>query len=114
MDILNVDDAELQRRCAFPAWAEPLGVLRGHDSRPRFCLVSLAWPPFGWSATYTSPSCRPTVWLQCRTTNVTPTCLCPPHRRAAWTAPPLKATSGTLYKYIKNVAPASMGCVTDA
>jgi dihydroxy-acid dehydratase len=35
-------------------------------------------------------------------------------RRAAWTAPPLKATSGTLYKYIKNVAPASMGCVTDA
>lgn len=74
MDILNVDDAELQRRCAFPAWAEarPLGVLRGHDSRPRFCLVSLAWPPFGWSATYTSPSCRPTVWLQCRTTDVTP------------------------------------------
>ena len=35
-------------------------------------------------------------------------------RRAAWTAPPLKATSGTLYKYIKNVRPASEGCVTDA
>ncbi|KAL4424101.1 hypothetical protein ABPG75_001402 [Micractinium tetrahymenae] len=34
-------------------------------------------------------------------------------RRAAWTPPPLKATSGTLYKYIKNVAPASVGCVTD-
>ncbi|MGI9432458.1 MAG: dihydroxy-acid dehydratase, partial [Myxococcota bacterium] len=34
-------------------------------------------------------------------------------RRAAWTAPPLKATRGTLYKYIKNVKPASEGCVTD-
>lgn len=35
-------------------------------------------------------------------------------RRAAWTAPALKATSGTLYKYIKNVSSASEGCVTDA
>eukprot|EP00878_Enallax_costatus_P003751 GHUV01003967.1.p1 GENE.GHUV01003967.1~~GHUV01003967.1.p1 ORF type:complete len:309 (+),score=103.79 GHUV01003967.1:89-928(+) len=35
-------------------------------------------------------------------------------RRAAWTAPPLKATSGTLYKYIKVVTSASEGCVTDA
>ena len=26
---------------------------------------------------------------------------------------PLKATSGTLYKYIKNVASASKGCLTD-
>ncbi len=34
-------------------------------------------------------------------------------RRAAWVAPPLKATSGTLFKYIKNVTPASVGCVTD-
>jgi len=34
-------------------------------------------------------------------------------RLAAWTAPPLKATRGTLYKYIKNVKPASEGCVTD-
>jgi dihydroxy-acid dehydratase len=34
-------------------------------------------------------------------------------RRAAWTAPPLKATRGTLYKYIKNVKSASEGCVTD-
>jgi dihydroxy-acid dehydratase len=34
-------------------------------------------------------------------------------RRAAWKAPPLKATCGTLYKYIKCVAPASVGCVTD-
>lgn len=34
-------------------------------------------------------------------------------RRAAWKAPPLKATKGALYKYIKNVASASMGCVTD-
>ena len=35
-------------------------------------------------------------------------------RRAAWTAPPLKVTSGTLYKYIKVVTSASEGCVTDA
>ncbi|GIL89381.1 hypothetical protein Vretifemale_17194 [Volvox reticuliferus] len=34
-------------------------------------------------------------------------------RRSAWVAPPLKATSGTLYKYIKNVTSASTGCVTD-
>jgi dihydroxy-acid dehydratase len=34
-------------------------------------------------------------------------------RLAAWTAPPLKATRGTLYKYIKNVKSASEGCVTD-
>lgn len=35
-------------------------------------------------------------------------------RRAAWVAPPLKATNGTLYKFIKNVSTASEGCVTDA
>jgi dihydroxy-acid dehydratase len=34
-------------------------------------------------------------------------------RKAAWTAPPLKATRGTLYKYIKCVKTASEGCVTD-
>jgi dihydroxy-acid dehydratase len=34
-------------------------------------------------------------------------------RRASWTAPPFKATRGTLYKYIKNVKSASEGCVTD-
>jgi dihydroxy-acid dehydratase len=34
-------------------------------------------------------------------------------RKAAWKAPPLKATRGTLYKYIKNVKTASEGCVTD-
>lgn len=34
-------------------------------------------------------------------------------RRADWVAPPLKATRGTLYKYIKNVKSASEGCVTD-
>jgi dihydroxy-acid dehydratase len=34
-------------------------------------------------------------------------------RRAKWTAPPLPATQGTLYKYIKNVKSASLGCVTD-
>jgi dihydroxy-acid dehydratase len=27
--------------------------------------------------------------------------------------PPYKATRGTLYKYIKAVQPASVGCVTD-
>ncbi len=34
-------------------------------------------------------------------------------RKAAWTAPPFKATSGTLWKYIKLVDDASHGCVTD-
>jgi dihydroxy-acid dehydratase len=34
-------------------------------------------------------------------------------RRAAWTMPAYKATRGTLFKYIKNVKPASEGCVTD-
>ncbi|CAB5079213.1 Dihydroxy-acid dehydratase (EC [Olavius algarvensis associated proteobacterium Delta 3] len=34
-------------------------------------------------------------------------------RRNAWTSPPFKATRGTLYKYIKTVASASLGCVTD-
>ena len=34
-------------------------------------------------------------------------------RKAKWHAPPLKATRGTLYKYIKNVKSASEGCVTD-
>jgi dihydroxy-acid dehydratase len=35
-------------------------------------------------------------------------------RREAWTPLPLKATQGTLYKYIKAVTSASTGCVTDA
>ncbi|CAG9461787.1 unnamed protein product [Pedinophyceae sp. YPF-701] len=35
-------------------------------------------------------------------------------RRKSWTPPPLKATQGTLYKYIKNVASAAQGCITDA
>jgi dihydroxy-acid dehydratase len=34
-------------------------------------------------------------------------------RRRRWTAPPYKATRGTLYKYIKSVKSASEGCVTD-
>jgi dihydroxy-acid dehydratase len=34
-------------------------------------------------------------------------------RRKTWTAPPYKVNRGTLYKYIKNVASASLGCVTD-
>ena len=35
-------------------------------------------------------------------------------RRAKWTAPPLKVSQGTLYKYVKNVEDASHGCITDA
>jgi dihydroxy-acid dehydratase len=35
-------------------------------------------------------------------------------RRAAWTMPPYKASSGTLWKYIKLVNTASEGCVTDS
>uniref|UniRef100_A0A7S3PJT9 dihydroxy-acid dehydratase n=1 Tax=Aplanochytrium stocchinoi TaxID=215587 RepID=A0A7S3PJT9_9STRA len=34
-------------------------------------------------------------------------------RRKRWTPPPLEATRGTLFKYIKNVKTASEGCVTD-
>ncbi len=34
-------------------------------------------------------------------------------RKQKWEAPPLPATKGTLYKYIKNVSNASLGCVTD-
>lgn len=34
-------------------------------------------------------------------------------RRAAWDMPPYKARRGTLFKYIKNVRNASVGCVTD-
>lgn len=34
-------------------------------------------------------------------------------RQSAWRSPPLKATRGTLYKYIKSVKNASEGCVTD-
>jgi dihydroxy-acid dehydratase len=34
-------------------------------------------------------------------------------RKAEWKAPPLKATRGTLYRYIKTVKTASEGCVTD-
>jgi dihydroxy-acid dehydratase len=35
-------------------------------------------------------------------------------RKREWVAPPLKAKQGTLYKYIKLVSNASMGCITDA
>ena len=35
-------------------------------------------------------------------------------RSETWTAPPLKATRGTLAKYIRTVSSASSGCVTDA
>ncbi len=34
-------------------------------------------------------------------------------RRQAWKMPAYKATRGTLFKYIKNVKDASLGCVTD-
>ena len=34
-------------------------------------------------------------------------------RRAAWKSPPLAATSGTLFRYIRSVKSASEGCVTD-
>ena len=34
-------------------------------------------------------------------------------RKEKWQAKPLKATRGTLYKYIKNVSSAAIGCVTD-
>ncbi len=35
-------------------------------------------------------------------------------RRATWHAPAPKVTKGVLYKYLKTVSSASLGCVTDA
>ncbi|UII32886.1 dihydroxy-acid dehydratase [Fulvivirga ulvae] len=35
------------------------------------------------------------------------------NRLSKWVAPPLKKTSGVLYKYAKNVSSASLGCITD-
>ncbi|MCB9709064.1 MAG: dihydroxy-acid dehydratase [Myxococcales bacterium] len=34
-------------------------------------------------------------------------------RRKAWVAPPLKTTTGTLYRYVSSVSSASLGCLTD-
>jgi dihydroxy-acid dehydratase len=34
-------------------------------------------------------------------------------RSSKWRAPPYKSTSGTLWKFIKNVSSASEGCITD-
>jgi dihydroxy-acid dehydratase len=34
-------------------------------------------------------------------------------RKEKWIAPPLKVSSGVLYKYAKTVSSASLGCVTD-
>ena len=34
-------------------------------------------------------------------------------RRKAWSPPPLRSSQGTLFKYIQNVATASLGCITD-
>jgi dihydroxy-acid dehydratase len=34
-------------------------------------------------------------------------------RRSRWRAPELKAKRGTLYKYVRSVSTASLGCVTD-
>lgn len=34
-------------------------------------------------------------------------------RKRQWVMPPYKVQRGTLYKYIKNVQPAHLGCVTD-
>lgn len=36
------------------------------------------------------------------------------NRLRRWKAPKLKATKGTLYKFIKNVSSASEGCLTDS
>lgn len=34
-------------------------------------------------------------------------------RKAKWVMPPYKASSGTLWKFIKNTSDASLGCTTD-
>lgn len=35
-------------------------------------------------------------------------------RRKSWSAPPLKFSQGTMYKYAKMVSDASHGCITDS
>ena len=35
------------------------------------------------------------------------------NRKSKWVMPPYKVTKGTLFRYIKNVSSASLGCVTD-
>jgi dihydroxy-acid dehydratase len=35
-------------------------------------------------------------------------------RKKMWTAPPLKVSQGTLFKYTKLVSDASHGCITDS
>ena len=35
------------------------------------------------------------------------------HRREAWSPPPIRAETGVLRRYVRTVAPASLGCVTD-
>ena len=35
-------------------------------------------------------------------------------RKKKWIQPPFKFEQGILFKYIKNVSTASMGCVTDS
>ena len=35
------------------------------------------------------------------------------NRKSRWVMPPYKVTKGTLFRYIKNVSCASLGCVTD-
>ena len=54
-----------------------------------------------------------TIDAQTNTISTTVTAAELTRRAAQWVAPALKATRGTLYKYIKNVSPASTGCVTD-
>lgn len=34
-------------------------------------------------------------------------------RQARWETPPLKATRGTLYRYIQTVSSSAKGCITD-
>lgn len=54
-----------------------------------------------------------TIDAEQRTINVDVTEVEMEARRKQWQAPALKATRGTLHKYIKNVSSASKGCVTD-
>ena len=62
---------------------------------------------------YTLPDKQPTIdATACRlTVDVTEAEMTA--RRAAWTAPPSKATRGVLAKYTRLVRSASEGCVTD-
>ena len=78
---------------------------RGLDKALMARLATCQWVREHHNVLITGPTGIGKTWLGCALGHQA----C----REGWTAPPLKATRGTLFKYIKNVRSASEGCVTD-